>query len=125
MVWGRRVVNPSVISKTRLATAGAVLVLGLVTGSASVAQEVATEAADQEDIQEDTAVVEEVGIAEPADIDAEDADGAIADEGGGFNDWGLLGLLGLAGLAGPRQPDVTIGGPGTRVSRTIRRPRTR
>jgi MYXO-CTERM domain-containing protein len=98
----------SLISKAKLATAGAFLAFGLFTGGAAIAQDAATEAADE--------------VSEAAQAPEEDE---------GFDDWGLLGLLGLAGLAGlrKREPEVrtverredrvvnTVG-DGTRVTRT-------
>lgn len=76
----------------KLATAGAFLAFGLMTGGAAVAQQstpTPTEASD-----EATEVPDRVA--------------ATTDEDEGFDDWGLAGLLGLLGLAGLRkgEPDV-------------------
>ncbi len=70
-----------------MATIGAFLAFGLYAGGATVAQQdAATETADQ--VNNATQTAEE--------------------EGGGFDDWGLLGLLGLAGLAGLRKRESDV-----------------
>lgn len=70
----------TLLNKAKLATAGALLAFGLLTGGA-MAQATPTEEADPI-------------VAVPAATEEEDE---------GFDDWGLLGLLGLLGLAGLRR----------------------
>ena len=77
----------SLLRKLKLATAGAFLAFGLMTGAGAVAQQgTPTEAADE----------------------ATEAPQAVAatDEDEGFDDWGLAGLLGLLGLAGLRRGET-------------------
>lgn len=89
----------SLTSKVKLATAGAFLAFGLFTGAPALAQDTATEAADQ----------------------ASEVAGEVEEEAEGFDDWGLLGLLGLAGLAGlrKREPEVRTVERQDRVVNTV------
>lgn len=78
----------SLLRKMKLATAGAFLAFGLMTGAGAVAQQsTPTEVTD-----EATEVPQAVA---PTD-----------DEDDGFDDWGLAGLLGLLGLAGLRKGET-------------------
>lgn len=85
----------TLLNKAKLATAGAFLAFGLVTGGV-MAQATPTEEADPI-------------VAVPAAVEEEE------DEG--FDDWGLLGLLGLLGLAGLRKNEPE--------ARTVERRETR
>lgn len=78
------------LRKMKLATAGAFLAFGLMTGGAAIAQQsTPTEASDDA-------------------TETPDLVPATTEEDEGFDDWGLAGLLGLLGLAGLRkgEPDV-------------------
>lgn len=77
----------SLLRKLKLATAGALLTFGLMTGAGAGAQQgTPTEATDE----------------------ATEAPQAVAatTEDEGFDDWGLAGLLGLLGLAGLRKRET-------------------